>query len=150
MMCLLRCRAVALRIGLVEGKQYRRVCMGNLGFGVMIDELAGRTTSSREKCDMAVSSVTETIERTNDGTTFSKATLKDSLAIMTYTAPDEGTRKAHSFVNWLMPLHQNVWLSALGVVIVLPFLIFGLELGFSRRYDAAPAWVVSPSVYNIY
>lgn len=126
---------ITKRLSLVEGQHYRRVCMGHGGFPAMMDELAGLPTASVEKCDIAVSSTTATVERARDGILFSSPTFRDSLAIMTYQAPDEASKQGSELVNWLEPIHRDVWFSALAAVMLLPFLIFFLEIGFSRRCD---------------
>lgn len=138
------CRRISDMLGLVKDKHYVHACMGNNGFAVLIDELEDKPTDSIVRCDIGVSSITENQLRTDQGITFSAATVRESLAIMTFVpdaAPIDGPE---GLTSWLKPLHRNVWFVALGAVICLPFLIFFVEVGLSSRCAPLPLMLPCP------
>jgi hypothetical protein len=120
-------KAVASDIDLVEGKDYIHVCMGEKGFGLMIDDLAG-VNRTLGKCDIATSTITATSEREVMGISFSRATHRSNLAIMTY-APLKPRGKWAFFE----PLHKEVWIALCVTILVTPIFVFFFETIFSGR-----------------
>ena len=115
----------ALRVGL-RSTDYVHVCMGELGFTELIDNLAGRSNET-EPCDIGVSAITITTEREGMGLRFSRPVLNTKLAAMTYTPP-------RRYGNWafLRPLSVNVWLALLATVALTPLMIFAVDVMFSN------------------
>ena len=120
-------RAMAQQVGLVEGRDYMHVCMGELGFKTMLDELSGGNRTLG-RCDIGASAITATVEREEAGITFSRATHRSALAILTY-AP----LKKRGMWAFFQPLHINVWIALLGTILVTPFFVFFFESIFSGR-----------------
>jgi hypothetical protein len=104
--------------------------MGEFGFGIMIDDLAG-INRTLGQCDIGVSAITVTSGREAMGLTFSRATYRSSLAIMTY-AP----LKRRGMWAFFTPLHLHVWMALLVTIVVTPFFVFFFESVFSGRCDA--------------
>jgi hypothetical protein len=121
------CSAMAQDVSLIEGPDYVHVCMGELGFSLMLDNLSGKNTSLGH-CDIGASAITATVEREHAGITFSRATHRSALAILTY-AP----LKKRGMWAFFQPLHIHVWMALLVTIIVTPFFVFFFESIFSGR-----------------
>lgn len=121
------CRAVAQELGLVEGRDFERVCLGERGFRMMIDDLAG-SNSTIGNCDIGASAITASSEREDLGISFSRATYRGSLAIMKF-AP----LKKRGMWAFFKPLHVYVWMALLVTILVTPFFVFFFESVFSGR-----------------
>ena len=72
-------------VGLQEGRDYEHVCLGENGFGYMIENLARANNSLPVQCDMGVSSITASVEREDTGIQFSRTTHRSALAVMVRT-----------------------------------------------------------------
>lgn len=101
--------------------------MGEKGFPVMIDDLAGRNRSLGQ-CDLGASTITASSDREAMGIGFSRATHRSSLAVMTYAPLKQ--RGKWAFMD---PLHKDVWLAMLGTILVTPIFVFFFETIFSGR-----------------
>lgn len=120
------CSQVAERMGLVENRDFERVCLGEGGFSYMIEALAGANTSITA-CDIGVSSITASTEREERGIRFSRASHRSSLAILVH-AP----LKRRGMWAFFEPLHFYVWMALLGTIFVTPFFVFFFEAVFSK------------------
>jgi hypothetical protein len=135
------CSLVASNIGLVEGRDWVRVCMGEEGFGPMIKDLSeykevhsGNTTTlvetSAKYCDMSAQTITVSVDRVEKmGIKFSRATYRGSLAVLVH-API----KRRGIWAFLRPLEDSVWGMLLATVFALPFLVVFFESIFSGRW----------------
>ena len=122
-----RCRAVAKDINLEEGKDYIHVCLGEKGFALMIDDLAGRNRTLGQ-CDLAASTITASSEREAMGISFSRATHRSSLAVMTYAPLKQRGKWA-----FMEPLHKDVWFALIVTILLTPVFVFFFETIFSGR-----------------
>lgn len=113
-------------MGLVESRDYERVCLGEAGFSYMIEALAGDNTTFGA-CDVGVSSITASTERENRGIRFSRATHRSALAVLVH-AP----LKKRGMWAFFEPLHLYVWMALIGTVVVTPFFVFFFEAVFSK------------------
>jgi hypothetical protein len=141
------CSIVAKNIGLVEGRDWVRVCMGEHGFGDMVNDLSeykdfnasnpsALLGTKAKYCDMSAQTITVTSERAEDmGIIFSRPTYRGSLSILVY-API----KRRGIWAFLKPLEDTVWGMLLGTVFVVPFLVAFFESVFSGR--SAPRLLV--------
>jgi len=121
------CREVSQRLGLVEGRDYEHVCLGENGFQPIIKALAGEN-ETYGPCDIGISSITATSERESRGITFSHATYHGSLVILVH-APLKH-RGTWAFFD---PLHWTVWIGLALTVIITPMIVFFLEAVFNKR-----------------
>lgn len=119
--------AVARALGLKEGRHFVRICMGEEGFGAMIDDMSG-ANRSQARCDIAVSAVTATVEREESGIRFSRPVYQSSLAVLVYAPP-----KDYGIWAFMRPLDVTVWLALLGTMALTPPLIFFVEAIFSSH-----------------
>jgi hypothetical protein len=112
-------------LDLKEGVDYVRVCMGENGFGDMIDDLTRKSaplTPGNETrpyyCDVGVSSITASTDREAAGIRFSRPTLRSNLAVMVM-APV----KRRGMWAFFEPFELNVWVAIGLTVIVIPFFV---------------------------
>lgn len=122
------CRRITELLELQEGRDYEHVCLGENGFGYMIDNLARANTTLPTHCDIGVSSITASVEREDMGIQFSRTTHRSALAVLVF-AP----LKQRGIWAFFEPLHVYVWMSLVFTVIVTPFFVFFFESVFSKR-----------------
>ena len=138
-------RQVAKVLGLREGTEFRWVCLGENGFGPMIDDLARLPFDAMDisrpnqthpggayLCDIGVSSITANVERARMGILFSRATHRSHLAVMVLAPLQPRGRWA-----FFQPLASPVWLSLGATILIVPFIVFFFEAVFSAKYAAA-------------
>eukprot|EP00892_Ulva_mutabilis_P001091 jgi/Ulvmu1/10983/UM007_0162.1 len=134
-------KRVAGLLGLKENEHYVRVCMGEFGFGPMIDDLARLPFHAMETkyanqthpgkdylCDIGASSITATSERARKGIMFSRATHRSHLAVMVLAPLQPRGRWA-----FFQPLASPVWLSLGATILIVPFFVFFFEAVFSAK-----------------
>lgn len=127
------CSRIADRMGLVESRDYERVCLGEAGFAYMIEALAGENTTFGA-CDIGASSITASTERAARGIRFSRATHRSALAVLIH-AP----LKKRGMWAFFEPLHLYVWMALLGTIFATPFFVFFFEAVFSKWCATSPA-----------
>jgi hypothetical protein len=137
------CRHVADLLGLEEGKDFDMLCMGEKGFGPLIDDLAREDWNKLSNnsdalsryhpsggylCDIGVSAITANSDRWARGIHFSRATLRSNLAIMVY-APllERGTWA------FFAPLAWRAWVMLAATTCVVPLFVFFFEAVFSNQ-----------------
>lgn len=116
------CRKMASVLNMKEGEHYVRVCMGEKGFGPLVDDLArenytalsaAAAGNSRDHpkdgtyfCDIGVSQVAVSSERSDRGIQFSRTTLRSDLAIMVH-APLQVNHLECSFIILFLVCKQG-------------------------------------------
>eukprot|EP00892_Ulva_mutabilis_P009355 jgi/Ulvmu1/6792/UM030_0130.1 len=113
-------------MGLVESRDFVRVCLGEGGFKYMIEALAGESSEFGD-CDLGVSSITASTEREQRGIRFSRATHRSALAILVHAPLQK--RGMWAFFE---PLHFHVWMALLVTIVVTPLFVFFSEAVFSK------------------
>jgi Ligand-gated ion channel len=126
------CRRVTDLLGLVEGRDFQHVCLGETGFKYMIANLA-RQNTTYARCDIGVSAITASRERESLGITFSRATHRSALAVLVH-AP----LKQRGMWAFFEPLHLEVWVALVLTIVVTPFFVFFFESVFSKRCALPP------------
>jgi hypothetical protein len=128
------CSLIAKSLGLTEGRDYVRVCMGENGFADTVYDLSEYMNMSKvfrpaEYCDISAQTLTVTADRqTQLGIQFSRATFRGSLAVLIY-AP------VHKPGLWafMRPLEWKVWIMLLATIPIVPFMVIFFEATFSGR-----------------
>lgn len=158
------CRDVANLLNLKEGVDYERVCLGELGFGPLIDDLAREdwnklsnlsdTLSSHHPpndflCDIGVSAITANSDRWERGIHFTRATLRSNLAIMVYAPLLERGKWA-----FFAPLALSAWFMLGATILVVPLFVFFFEAVFSNQCVPSSLFLsfslcVHMSVFNV-
>lgn len=126
-----------------EGVHYELVCMGELGFGPLIDDLARedwkKLSNSSDPlsrhhpdgnhlCDIGASAITANSDRWARGIQFSRATLRSNLAIMVYAPLLERGKWA-----FFAPLALSAWFMLAATIVMVPVFVFFFEAVFSNR-----------------
>ena len=115
--------AVAKRLNLQPGEDYRFKCLGEMGYDEGLEALTATSESNGSiHCDILASSVTVTSERVNSGIVFSTPTLQSQLAVAVFA-----TSKGSQTWAFMHPLSGDVWMALAGTVLVTPILVFFLE-----------------------
>ena len=151
------CSQVADLLGLEKGTDWEPVCLGELGFGPLIDDLAREdwnrpsnasdTLSSHHPpgdhlCDIGVSAITANSERWRRGIQFSRATLRSNLAIMVHAPLLERGKWA-----FFAPLALSAWAMLAATTMVVPMFVFFFEAVFSSQCDSSIYYF--PSVFRV-
>lgn len=121
------CSEVADRLGLLEGPDFERVCLGEKGFNYVIDAL-NETDGTYGRCDVGVAAITVSSEREDHGIIFSRATHRSYLAVMVYAPLKQRGKWA-----FFEPLDTFVWIGIALTVVLTPLIVFFFEAVFNKR-----------------
>lgn len=111
-------RDAALRAGLgAAGDGYNFRCMPTFQ-GMLLNTVQGIT------CDIALSSITITVEREQSGLQFTYPYLASQLGIMVAT-----TKEKVAGWNWTQPFSWDLWLATAVTLMIFPFCVVLIEFG---------------------
>jgi hypothetical protein len=125
------CRLVADRLGLKEGVDYTRLCLGT-DFKRIVSNLVNLADYSQvPRCDIGASGITETQKRRQYGIEFSKPTHVTRLRVLVQGSVTDNGRWA-----FLRPLEPSLWLAFLLTLLCVPSFIFFFEYWMSGRCES--------------
>jgi hypothetical protein len=129
------CSYVADALGLVEGRDYTRVCMGERGFDAVIQDLSeyatrqNKTLRPAQYCDISAQTITVTKERTGAlGIHASRRTYRGHLATLVIAS-----LQRRGIWAFMQPLEWRVWVMLLATILAVPFILIALDSMFSTR-----------------
>lgn len=121
---------IAASLALQFGRDYTYVCMGELGFDLMLRDLGSRDARF---CDMAVSSISLTSDLAASGVTFSRALYSSHVAAMVLDPP-----RSRGSWAFMQPLKPSVWIAMLATILVTPVIVYFMDATLSSHSLYSP------------